>query len=319
MQAYGARGTAEEGQLVAAAPDVVRVALGIVNAYLVGDATRWVLVDTGMPGFAPLLRRAAEARFGNGAKPSAIVLTHGHFDHSGNVDALVAAWDVPVYAHALELAYLAGRSQYPPQDPTVGGAMAFLSRAFPRGGQKVVKTAVRPLPERVPALPEWRWLHTPGHTAGHISLFRDSDRVLLAGDAILTVNADSWKPRPRMPELGNPPAPLTADWEAARDSVNALASLAPYSVGAGHGLPIAGDGVELALRQFAQRFRAPAKGRYVTAPAATGPAGLEWIPPAVPDMLARQAAGAALLVMGGLGFAAARSRRAREHAPALSD
>lgn len=320
MQAYGLRGTAEDGQQVDYAPDVVRVTVGIVNAYLVGHAPRWVLVDTGMPGFASVVRRAADARFGAGAKPAAIVLTHGHFDHSGNVEALVEAWDVPVYAHALELAYLGGRSQYPPQDPTVGGAMAFLSRAFPRGGQKVVKTAVLPLPEQLPGLPEWRWLHTPGHTAGHISLFRDSDRVLLAGDAFLTVNADSWAQQlRRRPELGNPPTPLTADWEAARDSVHALASLAPYAIGAGHGLPVAGSSVGTALRQFADAFTPPAKGRYVAAPAAMGPAGLEWIPPAVPDLLARQAAGAALLVMGGLGFAAAKSWRAREHAPAIPE
>ena len=320
MQAYGVRDTADDRQRVEYAPDVVRVATGIVNAYLVGHAARWILVDTGMPGFASAVRRAADARFGAGAKPSAIVLTHGHFDHSGNVDSLVAAWDVPVYAHALELAYLAGRSQYPPQDPTVGGAMAFLSRAFPRGGQKIVKTTILPLPEELPVLPEWRWLHTPGHTAGHISLFRDADRVLLAGDAVLTVNADAWSQQlRRRPELCNPPSPLTADWEAARESVQTLASLAPYAIGAGHGLPVAGSTVAAALQRFADDFAPPAKGRYVSAPAATGPAGLEWIPPAVPDVLARQAAGAALLVMGGLGFAAAKSRRAREHAPAIPD
>ncbi|HZB26120.1 MAG TPA: MBL fold metallo-hydrolase [Vicinamibacterales bacterium] len=320
MQAYGVSGTADEGQRVEYAPDVVRVPTGIVNAYLVGHAARWVLVDTGMPGFASVVRRSAEARFGARAKPVAIVLTHGHFDHSGNVDALAAAWDVPVYAHALELAYLAGRSQYPPQDPTVGGAMAFLSRAFPRGGQKVLKTTVLPLPEELPGLGEWRWLHTPGHTAGHISLFRDADRMLLAGDAVLTVNVDAWSQQlRRRPELCNPPAPLTADWEAARDSVHALAALAPCAIGAGHGLPAAGPSLAAALRRFEEGFAPPVKGRYVTAPASMGPAGLEWIPPAVPDVLARQAAGAALLVMGGLGFAAAKSWRAREHAPAIPD
>jgi glyoxylase-like metal-dependent hydrolase (beta-lactamase superfamily II) len=312
MRAYGVRGSSEKGQIVDYAPDVVRVATGIVNTYLVGRAARWVLVDTGVPGASALIRRAAEARFGPGAKPAAIVLTHGHFDHSGNVDALVAEWSVPVYAHPLELSYLAGRSKYPPQDPTVGGAMAFLSRVMPRGGHKPVKTTIMPLGERIPAMPEWRAIHTPGHTAGHISLFRDADRVLLAGDALATMDTDSWVEQVRRtPDLCNPPAALTADWEGARTSVVELASLEPGAIGAGHGLPVAGRDVPRALQQFAATFAPPAHGRYVNAPAATGPAGLEWIPPPVPDWLARQAAGAALVVLGGLSLAAARTRRAR--------
>jgi glyoxylase-like metal-dependent hydrolase (beta-lactamase superfamily II) len=310
MRAYGVRGTREEGQIVDYAPDVVRVATGIVNTYFVGHGSRWVLVDTGLPGMSALIRKAAEARFGSGAKPTAIVLTHGHFDHSGNVDALAHAWSVPVYAHPLELSYLSGRSQYPPQDPTVGGAMAFLSRVFPRGGHRPVKTKIMPLGEHVPGLPEWRALHTPGHTAGHVSLFRDADRVLLAGDALVTMDTDSWLEQVRRrPALCNPPAALTSDWELARNSVEELATLEPGAIGAGHGLPVAGHEVSRALQTFAVTFAPPAHGRYVNEPAATGPAGLEWIPPPVPDWLARQAAGAALVVLGGLSFAAARTRR----------
>ena len=44
---------------------------------------------------------------------------------------------------------------------------------------------VQALPEdgSVPFLDEWMWIATPGHTPGHISLFRDDGRVLVAGDA----------------------------------------------------------------------------------------------------------------------------------------
>ena len=59
MRAYGVHGTSEEGQVFDFAPDVVRVAMGIANTYLVGHATRWVLVDTGPPGLSALIRRAA--------------------------------------------------------------------------------------------------------------------------------------------------------------------------------------------------------------------------------------------------------------------
>jgi len=72
-----------------------------------------------------------EARFGAGSPPEAIYLTHGHFDHAGSALELAERWDVPIFAHRLELPYLTGRSGYPPPDPTIGGAFAFLSRFMP--------------------------------------------------------------------------------------------------------------------------------------------------------------------------------------------
>jgi glyoxylase-like metal-dependent hydrolase (beta-lactamase superfamily II) len=312
MRAFGVRGTTEEGQILEVAPDVLRVPTGIVNTYLVGDSTRWVLVDTGWPGLGSFIRRAARERFGAESKPAAIILTHGHFDHSGNVDYLLQHWDVPVYAHALELSYLAGRSQYPPQDPTVGGAMAFLSRAFPTGGHRPIASRVQPLANELTFMPGWRWIHTPGHTPGHVSLFRDADGLLLAGDAVVTMNVDSWIEQVRRtPELCKPPTPLTPDWEAAEDSVRQIAMLSPRALAAGHGVPVAGDGLAQAMRRFAAMFTPPPHGRYVAAPAAMGSAGLEWVPPPVPDVFARHAAGAALMVLGGLGLAAAGRRGRR--------
>ena len=110
------------------APDVADVAYlaqPIVNVYAVGTPgagdRSWVLVDAGLPGTAEQIARAAEEYFGPGARPAAIVLTHGHFDHRGGLRELAERWDVPVYAHELELPYLTGRSDYPPPDPTVGG------------------------------------------------------------------------------------------------------------------------------------------------------------------------------------------------------
>src|SRR3954452_21452774 len=121
----------------AATDGVYVVRTSISNVVLIAssgsDDGRWVRVDAGMPGFADRIIGAAEAIFGAGTRPQAIVLTHGHFDHRGSLDALVEHWDVPVFAHAVELPHLTGRLDYPPPDPLVGGgAMAWSARLYPR-------------------------------------------------------------------------------------------------------------------------------------------------------------------------------------------
>ena len=288
------------------AADVGRLYVVFVNVYFAGPrGGPWALVDTGLPGTAALVRRRAAERYGAASRPAAIVLTHGHFDHAGNALELSRAWDVPVYAHPLELPYLTGRSDYPPPDPTVGGALGLMSRAFPHAGTDL-GDRVRPLPAdgTVPGMDGWRWIHTPGHTAGHVSLFRESDRTLIAGDALATVDQDAALSMLNLRvEFSVPPAPMTTDWTAGRASVERLAALAPRTVAAGHGSPVRGDRVADDLRRFAGRFTPPARGRYVDRPAVADERGVVAVPPAVPDPLPRNlllagvVAGAAYLAL----------------------
>lgn len=291
------------------AADVSRLYVAFVNAYLVGaPGGPWVLVDTGLPRSAPLVRRRAAARFGT-RPPEAIVLTHGHFDHAGNARELADRWGVPVFAHQAELPFLTGRSDYPPADPTVGGALGLMSRAFPTSGTDL-GTRVRPLPPdgSVPGLPGWRWLHTPGHTAGHVSLYRERDGFLLAGDALATVDQDSALSMLNLEsEFSVPPAPLTTDWGAARRSVEQLAALRPYTVAAGHGAPVHGPHVADDLAEFARRFTPPSRGRYHDRPAVIDARGVVDVPPPAHDPLPRQLLTVGLLAGGA--FLALRSRR----------
>jgi glyoxylase-like metal-dependent hydrolase (beta-lactamase superfamily II) len=296
------------------APGVTWVSDTIVNLYLVGEpGGPWTLVDAGMPGRHERIRAAAEARYGAGAKPEAIILTHGHFDHYGSARELATYWDVPIYAHALEMPFLTGKSMQPPGDPTPGGFFAFAYRFLPPSGADL-GDRVRPLPPdgEAPHMPGWRWRHTPGHTPGHISLFRDDDKTLLAGDAFLTVNLDSFLATvAKKQEIARPPTPATYDWVAARRSIAQLAELGPFTVAAGHGVPMAGPEVAGELQAFAEDFSAPLHGRYVVEPARTDENGIVSLPPPAPDPLPRNVAGVGVAALAFAAIMAAGSRRHR--------
>jgi glyoxylase-like metal-dependent hydrolase (beta-lactamase superfamily II) len=293
------------------APNVHRLLTMMVNVYFVSDeAGGWTLVDAGLPGYKKAIRAAAEALFGDTA-PSAIVLTHGHFDHVGTLPALAREWGVPVYAHPLEMPYLTGRSSYAPPDPAVGGGLwPWLSPLFPRAPINLGSNVhMLPADGGVPTMPGWKWIHTPGHTAGHVSLFREQDRTLLAGDAFVTTRQESISNVLMQRELvWRPPAYYTVDWEAARRSVERLAALEPEVAATGHGNPLRGAEMRHDLHHLARCFDdvVPSRGRYVHKPAVADEHGLVYVPPSVGPSRAAIGIGVAALVGMGL-FAARRS------------
>lgn len=252
-------------------PDLYCGNVQIVNIALAGNPADkdFVLIDAGTPGSADTIFSMVEERFGAGSKPKAIILTHGHFDHVGAILELVKKWDIPVYAHEAEIPFLTGKTSYPDPDPTVeGGMVAKMSPMFPNEPINLGNHVhVLPADGHVPGMQGFKWIHTPGHTPGHVSLFRESDRALIAGDAFVTVKQESlYSVLTQEQEISGPPRYLTPDWEAAKQSVKVLQQLKPSVAVTGHGLPMAGTELEENLERLADNFdeiAVPDYGRFV--------------------------------------------------------
>lgn len=274
-------------EYVQIAPGVWGMKIVFVNVYMISvnaAAQQWILVDGALKGSSGKIRKMASALFGD-VPPAAIVLTHGHFDHIGAIKELLTVWNVPVYAHPLEMPYLTGKSSYPPPDPGVGGGlMSLLSFTYPKKPIDLGKQVRRlPAANLLPGTTDWQYIHTPGHSPGHISLFRESDKVLIAGDAFVTTKPESaFSVITQKKQLSGPPKYFTSDWGAAGQSVSKLAELHPAIAATGHGQPMQGQELELGLQKLTENFEkmaVPVQGRYVNEPAVANRNGVKYIPP----------------------------------------
>jgi len=268
------------------APGIWGMKIIFVNIYMVQQGNDWILIDAGLKGFTGKIIKMAEKLFGSNNPPAAIVLTHAHFDHRGSIEELLHAWDVPVYAHEFELQFLNGRSSYPPPDPNVGGGfMSLFSIFYPRRPVNL-GNRVHALPNdgSVPLLHGWRYIFTPGHTPGHISLFREKDEVLIAGDAFVTTRQESViATLASIKVISGPPKYFTPDWIAAKQSVVKLRDINPKIAATGHGKPMSGGALKRGLDYLVANFdevAIPSYGRYVKERAIVSKSGQQFIPSA---------------------------------------
>ena len=141
-------------------PEVAFLPLVFVNVCFIGrpctEPMDWLLVDTGPFNLAEPIIRAAEELFGRNNPPKAILLTQGHFDHVGSVVELANRWDVPVFAHPLELPRLDRAAIIHPGPPGEQWLLAQLSLV----SRHTIDLGDRqPLPpDGKSPLPDWRWL-----------------------------------------------------------------------------------------------------------------------------------------------------------------
>ena len=174
----------------------------------------------------------------NGHPVDAHVISHAHCDHQGASARLAAALDIPVWAPAVEADALES-GEIGPMGPdnlitrlqlrTWAGPAVPVARRL-REGDEVAGFTV---------------LETPGHSPGHLSFWRERDRVLLAFDVLFGRHPISGRPG-----LFEPPDRFTIDPGRNRDQIRRLASLEPELVCFGHGPPLRGAAGR--LRAFAE-------------------------------------------------------------------
>lgn len=230
------------------------------NVFFVRSDDAWVLVDAGWQGDLARIEAAAEMHMAGA--PAAIILTHDHPDHAGAACRLAQRWGCRVFVHHAELAIARGsfaamwRHAGPLDRYLILPAISALGRRrrdvmLERNSLASVVDVLEP-DGVVPYLPGWRWVHTPGHTPGHVSFFREADRVLITGDALVTLQVNTLAGMARGRQgLSGPPWYTTADHAAARASLRTLADLDPRVIAAGHGHALTGPGTADALHRFA--------------------------------------------------------------------
>lgn len=181
-----------------------------INVYLLGD----VLVDAGTPGARKrILRQLA------GRDVRAHVVTHAHPDHFGASHAVCEALGIPLWTGATDAADIErGRPRLP--DTAIGRALMTFK---PPPAHPVA----RRLREGDDIGQGFVVLDAPGHSLGHIALWREEDRTLIVGDVFFNIR------RP-----GPPPGLLTMDPELNRASMRRLAELRPALALFGHGAPL---------------------------------------------------------------------------------
>jgi glyoxylase-like metal-dependent hydrolase (beta-lactamase superfamily II) len=186
-----------------------------INAYLVGD----VLIDARTRWARKRLLKELRGR-----TLSLVALTHCHPDHQGAAKAVCQAFGVPLACHEADVPAMEGRAPMGPRNLLTRLA-TFLWAGPPCKVDRVLKDGDE--------IAGFRVVHTPGHTPGHVAFFRESDRVLIAGDVLANMNYLTGRPG-----LREPPAFFSADPERNRQSIRDLWQLRPSVVCFGHGPPL---------------------------------------------------------------------------------
>jgi glyoxylase-like metal-dependent hydrolase (beta-lactamase superfamily II) len=189
-----------------------------INVYLISD----VLIDAGTRHAERRIMRQIADR-----EVDAHALTHAHPDHQGSSHAICERLGIPLWCgqgdvRAMETA----DGVFNSQAPTWVNRM---QRRFWTGPPRALVEGDE--------VAGFTVLESPGHSAGQVAYWRESDRVLILGDVLNNVNVMTG-----LPGLREPPAIFTPDPARNRTSARRLATLRPRLTCFGHGAPLRDPG-----------------------------------------------------------------------------
>lgn len=201
------------------APEVFQIPLmprNSINCYIIEG----VLVDSGIRSSYTTVKKALQK-----IPVYQHVLTHAHADHQGCSDLICAEFAIPLLCHPSEV-FRTETGMVTHDYPTPKHWVANLQQKYWAGqGHQVEHTIVEN--DRIG---NFRVIETPGHSAGHISFFRERDGVLIIGDAATNMNLLTTATGLRLP-----PNIFTSDQRLNIKSLQKLANLNPAIICFGHG------------------------------------------------------------------------------------
>jgi glyoxylase-like metal-dependent hydrolase (beta-lactamase superfamily II) len=199
------------------------------------------LVDAGLPDQMEAISTAL-AEAGIGVRDlRRIIFTHQDLDHVGSGAALVSESGARVLAHAADAPYIEGSLRPLKQSPQMLEQRPQMRKVLERLEPVAIDEYVED-GTRLDVAGGTRVISTPGHTPGHISLYLERSKVLIAGDALTAERG----------ALNGPNPSMTLEMRTAIQSIRRLADLEIDTIVCYHG-GVVGEDANGQLRRIVQQ------------------------------------------------------------------